>query len=164
MSNREYESRDTIQNRNEESSNSFLLGVLIGGAVGAATALLLAPKWGNDIRSKLNLQACSIMEKTTGMRENVSNKSSDLVSKTSALTKGIVLKSTELISKVKEKTTNHDEMEVETELTYIPIQNPQEIAKKNELVDKKTLGSNEIRKRLEEAEKAFDEEESKVKL
>ncbi|MCL6570948.1 MAG: YtxH domain-containing protein [Bacillus sp. (in: Bacteria)] len=158
-----YESRDTNQNRNEESSNSFLLGVLLGGVVGAAAALLLAPKYGEDIRSKLNLQAGSFKEKTTGIRENVINKSSDLASKTSALTQGIVLKSTGLINKVKEKTTNHDKIEEESEVIYIPIQNPQEITNSKELAEKETLDSSEIRKRLEEAEKAFEMEESKVK-
>jgi hypothetical protein len=41
MPNREYDSRDTNQTRNEESSNSFLLRAIIGGVVGAAAALLL---------------------------------------------------------------------------------------------------------------------------
>ena len=39
MSSKEYESRETNQNKSESSSGSFLLGALIGGLVGAAAAI-----------------------------------------------------------------------------------------------------------------------------
>jgi gas vesicle protein len=161
MSNREYESRDTNQTRNEESSNSFLLGALIGGLAGAVTALLLAPKSGKELRRILNIQAGSIMDKTTELGGHVMNKSSDLVSKTSSLSQGFVLQSSELLNKVKGKTTNQDE---ESDVTFIPIHNPKEISTSNKSADLKTLDSSDIKKKLEEAQKAFEEEENKVKL
>lgn len=72
MTNKDYETRE---HRCEESSSSFLLGILIGGLVGAGTALALAPKSGKEIRSKINNQASTLKEKTVQLKENVLNKS-----------------------------------------------------------------------------------------
>jgi len=164
MSSREYESRETNQNRNEESSNSFLLGALIGGVVGAAAALLLAPKSGKELRITLSNQAGSIMDKTGQFRENVMNKSNEFVSKTSSLSQGVVKQSTGLLNKVKGKAASTDEIVEGSELTYIPIHNPKENPRAKKSIEIKSLDSNEIRKKLEEAQKAFDEEESRVKI
>lgn len=164
MPNREYDSRDTNQTRNEESSNSFLLGAIIGGVVGAAAALLLAPKSGKEIRNTFSNQAGSLIDKTTSIRENVMTKSNELVSKGSSLSQGIVLQSTGLMNKVKGKITSNEEMNEEEESTYIPIQAPKEKIKAKKSIEIGPLDSSEIRKKLEEAEKAFEEEENKVKL
>ncbi|MEY2193479.1 YtxH domain-containing protein [Neobacillus sp. BF23-41] len=164
MPNREYDSRDTNQTRNEESSNSFLLGAIIGGVVGAAAALLLAPKSGKDLRNKFNNQAGTILDKTAAMRENVMTKSNELASKGSSLSQGIVLQSQELLNKVKGKITSQDELKEDGELNYIPLQTSKEKIDSKRSIEIGPLDSSEIRKKLEEAEKAFDEEENKVKL
>ncbi len=148
MSVREYESRDTGQNRKEESGSSFLLGALIGGVVGAAAALLLAPKSGKEMRVTLSNQAGQMLDKTTDFRENIKYKSNDLVQQSSVL-----------INKVKGKTSSQTDNADESEVTYISIQGPHE-----KKTDKEALKSDEIKKKLEEAQKAFDEEENKVKL
>lgn len=160
MSNREYESREANQTRNDESSNSFILGALIGGLVGAAAALLFAPKTGKELRSTLTNQAGSIMDKSGSLRENVVSKSSELASKTASLSQGIVLQSSELVNKVKGKQSQKEE----SELTYIPIQHGKEKGTVKKSNESGPRDSEEIRKKLEEAQKAFDEEESKVKL
>ncbi|MEH6905489.1 YtxH domain-containing protein [Neobacillus drentensis] len=164
MPNREYDSRDTNQTRNEESSNSFLLGAIIGGVVGAAAALLLAPKTGKDLRNKFTNQAGTVIDKTSNIRENVITKSNEFVSKGSTLSQGIVLQSAGLLSKVKGKITSHDELEEEGVLNYIPLHTPNEKTESKRSIPIGHLDSSEIRKKLEEAEKAFDEEENKVKL
>lgn len=164
MPNREYDSRDTNQTRNEESSNSFLLGAIIGGVVGAAAALLLAPKSGKEIRNTFSNQAGSLIDKTTSMRENVMTKSNEIVSKGSSLSQGIVLQSTGLMNKVKGKLTSNEELIEEEELNYIPIQAPKEKIVSRKSIEIGPLDSSEIRKKFEEAEKAFEEEENKVKL
>jgi len=64
MTSKDYETKEAGQNKNEESSSSFLLGALIGGLVGAAAAMMLAPKSGKEIRSTINNQAGSLKEKT----------------------------------------------------------------------------------------------------
>jgi gas vesicle protein len=75
MANKDYETRE---NKSEESSSGFLLGVLIGGLVGAGVAMALAPKSGKEIRSKINNQAGTLKEKTVRLKENVLNKSKPL--------------------------------------------------------------------------------------
>ncbi|MEH7081291.1 YtxH domain-containing protein [Neobacillus drentensis] len=164
MSNRDFDSRETNQARNEESSNSFLLGAIIGGVVGAAAALFLAPKSGKDLRNRFSNQAGSIIDKTSTIRENVMSKSNELVSKSSSLSQGIVLQSTGLLDKVKGKITNQSEQVDDSESTYIPIQPLQEKSKAKKSIESGTLDSTEIRRKIEEAEKALEEEENKVKL
>ncbi|MEH7414683.1 YtxH domain-containing protein [Neobacillus drentensis] len=163
MTSREYESRETNQSGNEGASSTFLWGAIIGGVVGAAAALLFAPKAGRELRSSLGSQADSIMDKTANLRENVVAKSNELVSKTSSISQGIVLQSSELVNKVKSKTSHKDENSEDSEATYIPIHGSNEFSSKK-TSDSKSLDSNDIRKKLEEAQKAFDEEESKVKF
>jgi gas vesicle protein len=118
---KDYESRELNQNKNEDSSSSFLLGALIGGLVGAAAAIFLAPKSGKEIRSTLNNQAGTLKEKTV-----------------------------QLMNKTKTPA------EVEEEGHYISIGGLQK-TKGEETVDELS-----IRKKLEEAKKAFEEEEYKV--
>lgn len=72
MANKDYETRE---NKSEESSGSFLLGILIGGLVGAGVAIALAPKTGKEIFSKINNQAGTLKEKTVQLKANVLNKS-----------------------------------------------------------------------------------------
>lgn len=119
---KDYESRELNQNKSEDSSSSFLLGALIGGLVGAAAAIFLAPKSGKEIRSTLNNQAGTLKEKTV-----------QLMNKT--------------------KTPGDAEEEEEH---YISIGGVQ-MTKGEETVDELA-----IRKKLEEAKKAFEEEENKV--
>jgi gas vesicle protein len=121
MSSKEYELRETNQNKSEDSSSSFLLGALIGGLVGAAAAIFLAPKSGRELRSTLNNQAGTIKEKTV-----------QLMNKT--------------------KTPNDVE-----EDNYISIGGMPKVTNDKESVDEQS-----IRKKLEEAKKAFEEEEYKV--
>lgn len=157
------DSRETNQTRNEESSNSFLLGAIIGGVVGAAVALFLTPKSGRDLRNTFSNQAGSIINKTSTISENVMSKSNELVSKGSSLSQGIVLQSSGLLNKVKGKITSQDVVEDKSS-TYIPIHAPKEKVKPKNSIEIGTHDSSELRRKLEEAEKAFEEEENKVKL
>ncbi|MEH7012445.1 YtxH domain-containing protein [Neobacillus niacini] len=120
MSSKDYELRETNQNKSEDSSSSFFLGALIGGLVGAAAAIFLAPKSGREIRSTLNNQAGTLKEKTV-----------QLMNKT------------------------RTPVDVEEE-NYIPIGGVPK-ANKEGSVDELA-----IRKKLEQAKKAFEEEEYKV--
>jgi gas vesicle protein len=117
---KDYESRELNQNKSEDSSSSFLLGALIGGLVGAAAAIFLAPKSGKDLRSTINNQAETLKEKTV-----------------------------QLVKKTKPSTDTEEEQ-------YIPIGG---IQKTNPEAAADELA---IRKKLEEAKKALEEEEYKV--
>ena len=118
---KDYENRELNQNKSEDSSSSFLLGALIGGLVGAAAAIFLAPKSGKEIRSTINNQAGTLKEKTV-----------------------------QLMNKTKTP------VDAEEEEHYISIGGVQTTK------DEETVDELAIRKKLEEAKKAFEEEENKV--
>lgn len=72
-------------NKNEDGINSkdFLIGTLVGSMVGAAAALLLAPKSGKDLRSDLNNQTSSLREKGNEFASIALEKSSNLAKQVS---------------------------------------------------------------------------------
>ena len=78
------------------SSNNFVLGALVGGIVGAATALFLAPKSGKELRVDLSEQSSVLKEKGTAFKQTATEKGSAW--KQTAQEKG-----TEWISVAKEK-------------------------------------------------------------
>ncbi|WP_462411287.1 YtxH domain-containing protein [Neobacillus sp. Marseille-QA0830] len=139
MSKREYESRDNNQSRTEDSSGNFLLGAIIGGVVGAAAALLFTSKSGKELRETIVDQAGRVMDKTGPLRQQ----------------------SAELFNKVSGK---QDGTDSETEVTYIPIKGPQDVSNGKESEGQNKMDSDSIKKKLEEAQKAFDDEESRVKI
>ncbi len=78
------------------SSSNFVLGALVGGIVGAATALFLAPKSGKELRGDLSEQSSALMEKGNAFKQTATEKGSAW--KQTAQEKG-----TEWISVAKEK-------------------------------------------------------------
>lgn len=64
----------------ENTCNGMLMGTMIGGAIGAVAALLLAPKSGVQLREDLSSKFQSISKKTQDIASTVGNKATDLVS------------------------------------------------------------------------------------
>ncbi|MEK1828368.1 YtxH domain-containing protein [Priestia megaterium] len=64
---------------NNTSNKGFLVGTVIGGVVGAATALLLAPKSGKEFRSDLNEQAAYVRLKTEQAKNSAVEKDKGLL-------------------------------------------------------------------------------------
>lgn len=100
---------DTFYNENEESGvGSFLLGALVGGVIGAATALFLAPKTGKEMRSDFSTQANQIKDKSIEISTIAKDKASEYssVAKEKATEYGAIAKdkATEFASTAKEKT------------------------------------------------------------
>jgi gas vesicle protein len=56
-------SNNTNNNNNNINTKDFIIGSLVGGIVGAATALMLAPKSGKDLRTDLNDQAIVLKDR-----------------------------------------------------------------------------------------------------
>lgn len=158
MSSRDFESRENTQIRKEKSQNNFLLGALIGGLAGAAAALLFSPKSGKELRNSINQQTGSIKDKTVQLRDNVIIKSNQISTKTSSLTQGLVNQSNDILKKLKPTKSDEDE---EKEINYIPLQTPAEKIETKKIMI--PIDSDDIRRKLEEAQRAFDEEENKVK-
>jgi gas vesicle protein len=86
---------DPIYHSNDEvNSKDFLIGALVGGIIGAATALFLAPKSGAELRGDVTTQATNLKEKTVDL-------SSTAKEKTSQLSSQLKEKSGPLVEKVK---------------------------------------------------------------
>lgn len=165
MASRESETRENNQNRKEGiSSKNFIAGAVIGGVVGAAAALFLAPKTGKEMRSDLNSQVNHLLEKTTLLSDDVLEKGNDVAAvtkeKTAIITKAVVQQSKELVNKAIGLTMDHEPQQEENATTYIPINGS------NNTNNQKGNNPNQetnIRKKLEEAQKAFEEAENSIK-
>ena len=76
----------------------FVIGALVGGIVGAAAALLLAPKAGSELRNDVAVQAVTLKEKSVEI-------SGTAKEKTTQLSNQLKEQSATLVEKVKAKTT-----------------------------------------------------------
>jgi gas vesicle protein len=90
-----------MSNNNNQNidSKDFIIGALVGGMLGAAAALLLAPKAGKDLRSDLNEQAGYLKDKSTEISQIAREKSSNIVRTVSE-------QSNQVATKVKDLTSN----------------------------------------------------------
>ncbi|WP_019720691.1 YtxH domain-containing protein [Heyndrickxia coagulans] len=71
------------------STKDFLTGAIVGGVVGAAVALMLAPKSGKELREDLSGQVETIKGKTDGWREFATEKGTQLASQAAEKTKQV---------------------------------------------------------------------------
>ncbi|MEK3991514.1 YtxH domain-containing protein [Robertmurraya sp. FSL R5-0851] len=144
--------KENRQNVNETSSSKeFLMGAIIGGLVGAATALFLAPKSGKEMRTELNTQAESLKGKTSQLYDVAKTKSTELAEvakvKSSSIGQAVSKQSNDMMSKVKLiKPETESEADVVYEDDFSPV-----------LSDDK-----ELQRKLEETKRAFDETESQL--
>ena len=154
MSGNERNSYESVQDQSNNHINTkdFLIGTLVGGIVGALTALFLAPKSGKELRGDINDQAYLIREKTENLRETAIEKSSEITStvkdKTSALSKKVSEQSQGLVNKVKGIKVGVEDEQSEGENAI------------DQLFE--TDVNSDIQQKLEETKKAFDETESKI--
>ncbi|TLS39081.1 YtxH domain-containing protein [Pseudalkalibacillus caeni] len=97
-------------NQNNINTKDFLIGSLIGGIVGAATALLMAPKSGKELRSDINEQASVVKDKTMQFRETAMEKGTEFANrakdKSSSVYKQVSDQSSNVINKIKETRDN----------------------------------------------------------
>ncbi|UZJ80269.1 YtxH domain-containing protein [Fictibacillus sp. KU28468] len=88
------------ENNNQNiNSKDFIIGALVGGIVGAASALLMAPKSGKELRNDINEQAGTIKDKSTEWSAMAKDKSSNIARTVSE-------QSNQVAGKVKELTTS----------------------------------------------------------
>lgn len=87
-----------MSNQNNESNinaKDFIIGTFVGGIVGAATALLLAPKSGKELRTNINDQAIVLKDKSTELASKAKDSSQSFA-------KTIQSSSSQVTSKVKD--------------------------------------------------------------
>jgi gas vesicle protein len=145
-----------------KNDNNFLMGAIIGGVIGAATALFLAPKSGRELRDDINTQASVVREKTDRWRHEAVDKGSELAhvakEKTSNFTKNVTGQSNQIFDKVREFTNapkEDNQLEQQSEDLVNEIVGI-------ELTGNKQNDADEIRRRLEEADKALSLAESQT--
>ncbi|WP_026582535.1 YtxH domain-containing protein [Bacillus sp. J33] len=169
MNNQERNQFDVNQSKSEENINAkdFMIGALIGGMVGAATALFLAPKSGKELQSDLNEKAALLKEKSGQFRETAMTKGSELASaakeKTNALTQTVSKQSNELVNKVKSM------KEVQNANGQAASGVMEDAGSASESINDESfqtagnapVNDAEIQMKLEETKKAFDETEQK---
>lgn len=98
---KEQQSVQTLSHENGREATvdlkDFVIGALVGGIVGAAVGLLLAPKTGKDLRSDVAQQAVNIRQKGLVLTSTAKEK-------TVQLSNQIKEQSSQLVDKVKVKT------------------------------------------------------------
>jgi gas vesicle protein len=151
MMTREFET--TVVENESSNGKDFLLGAIVGGIVGAATALFLAPKPGRELIQDLNQQAGLLKEKGIELSGTVKEKGTEYISiakdKTGSLGSTVSKHSNDLMEKVTGKGKEEDEQQADN-LEAAGTEN-----------DPFKTEYDEIQKKLEETKKAFDETESK---
>ncbi len=106
----------------DKSSKSFFYGFLAGGIIGAAIALLYAPKTGKETRESLKKNAQKVMGEADEYIELAKNsvsdvineakrKSEDLVSHAKKQAQSLIEESEELLSKAKDQKSEDDNMD-----------------------------------------------------
>ncbi|SIT85393.1 YtxH domain-containing protein [Edaphobacillus lindanitolerans] len=93
------------RDRDEDGGGGFLTGAIIGGLIGAAAALLLAPKSGKELRGDVSTQAVNLKEKGIELSSVAKDKTADMTKtvqeKTSGLGKSIQDQAGQMVDKVK---------------------------------------------------------------
>lgn len=92
------ETVDPIYKEETIDMKDFIIGALVGGIVGAAAGLLLAPKTGRDLRNDVASQAITLRDRGVEL-------SSTAKEKTVKISNQLKEQSVQLVDKVKSKTS-----------------------------------------------------------
>lgn len=100
---------DRFYEEESSSSGSFLMGAVVGGVIGAAAALFLAPKTGKEMRDDFSTQAVQLKNKSIELSSTAKDKAVDLTAsakdKAADFTSTAKDKAADLSSTAKEKAT-----------------------------------------------------------
>lgn len=95
--------QDVLYDKTSTSGKDFVIGALVGGVIGAAAALFLAPKSGKDLRSEVAVQASNLKEKSAGITSQAKETAGVLKEKSTVLASQAKEKSVQLTKKVQEQ-------------------------------------------------------------
>jgi len=94
----------------KSSGGGFLFGAVIGGLLGAAAALLLAPKPGSQLRTDLNDKYSNVSQKASDVASSIGQKTSSAISavgeKASTLSSQVGSKTQDYYTKAKDTAVN----------------------------------------------------------
>ncbi|ARD47228.1 hypothetical protein SporoP37_03170 [Sporosarcina sp. P37] len=97
-----YRSTNDLYDEDSSGTGSFIAGAIIGGVIGAATALFLAPKTGREMREDLTIQASQLKDKSIELSATAKDKAVELSSTAKD-------KASEFSSAAKDKTSDFTE-------------------------------------------------------
>ncbi|WP_010174246.1 YtxH domain-containing protein [Bacillus coahuilensis] len=100
--------------KQDTAGRDFVLGAVLGGLVGAATALFLAPKPGKELREDMNSQASNLKVKATEWKETAVTKGSSIVEATKDKTASLQTSIQGIRDRVASSNTNDEVEEVES--------------------------------------------------
>lgn len=151
----QYDGNESMRenNSNNSSSRDFITGAIVGGLAGALTALLLAPKSGKELRGTLNEQSSTLKTKSIDIASVAKEKVSDLK-------ETVTQQSSSLINKIKDRDQSGQASSGSNEEQLEDV--PTSMAETSSMEMTHTATGEELQKKLEETQKAFDETESKL--
>ncbi|UAL51357.1 MULTISPECIES: YtxH domain-containing protein [Metabacillus] len=101
------------------NSKDFLIGTLVGGIVGATTALFLTPKSGKELRDNIGEQAVIVKERTGKITNDAIEKSNELAAlakeKSANLTQVVSDQSSQIMNKVRDLKSSKDQDQEQSE-------------------------------------------------
>lgn len=165
----EEESEMSEENKKEMNTNTdgintkdFLIGTLIGGIVGATTALFLAPKSGRELREDITDQATQLKERTDNWKVQATEYTTELAEtakdKKNQLTKAITDQTQQVMDKVKQLREKNGDVSMELQEQVQDIISEAATAIETES-DEMT---DEVKKRLEDTKAALEDVEKKL--
>ncbi|MZQ85120.1 YtxH domain-containing protein [Paenibacillus sp. 5J-6] len=83
----------------EKKGKDLLIGAIVGGLLGAATALLFAPKSGRELRTDIADNAKAVSDKTVQLANSVTQKTQEVAKSVSTTT-------SDFVGKAKDTATN----------------------------------------------------------
>lgn len=156
MTVREQTQYDTKGTPESSNSKDFVTGAIVGGLAGALAALLLTPKTGKELRESLNEQTSTLKTKGSEFATTAKGKAGELKETVSQQSSTLVNKLKDM--KTQQSGTEADQYDAEGVLQEVPTS----MAETNSMNNTKTATGEEIQKKLEETQKAFDETENKL--
>ncbi|TCP30630.1 YtxH-like protein [Scopulibacillus darangshiensis] len=95
MSSKQVQDQDQNNNSNSINTKDFIIGTFVGGMIGAFSALLLAPKSGEELRKDLGGQSKDVLQKSTEVAKSLTDQSQQLVGKAKEVAQNITSKEKE---------------------------------------------------------------------
>lgn len=73
-----YKAQEAIYDEESVNMKDFVIGAFVGGIIGAAAGLLLAPKSGSELRDDVAIQAVNLKDKSLELSSTAKNKTAEL--------------------------------------------------------------------------------------
>lgn len=146
----------------ESGAGSFLLGAVIGGVIGAAAALFLAPKTGKEMREDISTQAVHLKEKgieiSTVAKDKASEYSSVAKDKASEYTSVAKDKASEYTSVAKDKASEYTSAAKDKASEYTSVAKDKASDYKSAAKDKASEFTSVAKGKTEEVTKSIQEQ------